>query len=170
MFNCTEMPFLCLTRFNIAGSEVEGAGWFFLMLGVAFGLQVSANFIWLKNMQYSREILQLKPESPERQPLVWLSVAWTALSNVVWIMNVIFVMGDNLWMFLVIILGNSAGIYWASVKQNADQDNTIQNIILELNKKRSKLKTCILSLTEQKSSPNEEVNLLNFLSNEQKNL
>ena len=132
MFNCTETPFVCISRIEIVGSTFEGSGRFFVMLLVAFGLQVVANFIWLKNSQYSREILQLKPGDSKRTKLIWLSVLWTAVSTVVWIIRVIFVMGNNIWMFISILLGNVVGTYFASVKQAADVDNTLDVIVQEL--------------------------------------
>ena len=135
MFNCTDMPFVCISRIQIVGTEIEGTGWFIIMLLVAFGLQVSANFIWLKNSQYSREILQLKPGDSKRATLVCLSVGWTTLSTIVWIARVIFVMGNNLWMFFVILLGNVIGTYSASTQQAADNDNTLDVIIEEFEKK-----------------------------------
>ena len=129
MFNCTETPFLCISYIEIVGSTFEGSGWFFVMLLVAFGLQVAANFIWLKNSQYSREILQLKQDDPRRTKLIGFSVLWTAVSTIVWIIRVIFVMGNNLWMFISILLGNIIGTYFASTKQAADEDNTLDVII-----------------------------------------
>jgi len=130
MLNCTDTPFICISRIHIVGTEIEGTGWFIVMLLVAFGLQVAANFIWLKNSQYSRELLQLKRGDKKRATLVCLSVGWTALSTIVWIARVIFVMGSNLWMFLVILGGNVIGTYLASTQQAADDDNTL-NIITE---------------------------------------
>lgn len=134
MFNCTETPFVCISRIEIVGSTFEGLGWFFVMLLVAFGLQVADNFLWLKNSQYSREILQLKPGDSKRTKLIGLSVLWTAVSTIVWIIRVIFVMGNNLWMFISILFGNIAGTYFASVKQAADEDNTLDVIIQEFEK------------------------------------
>jgi hypothetical protein len=128
MFNCTEIPFMCLSRIEIVGSLFDGSGWFFVMLLVAFGLQ---------NSQYSREILQLKIEDPKRKKLIGFSVLWTAIETVVWIISVIFLMGNNLWMFISILLGNVAGTYWSSIQQPADEENTLDIIIQEC-KNRSK--------------------------------
>lgn len=135
MFNCTNTPFVCVSYIQILGTEFDGTGWFIIMLLVAFGLQVAANFIWLKNSQYSREILQLKPGNSKRETLVCLSVSWTALSTIVWIARVIFVMGNNLWIFMVILIGNVIGTYSASTQQDADEDNTLDVIIKEFEKK-----------------------------------
>jgi len=151
MFNCTETPFVCISRIEIVGSKFEGLSWFFVMLLVAFGLQVADNFLWLKNSQYSREILQLKPGDSKRTKLIGLSVLWTAVSTIVWIIRVIFVMGNNLWMFSSILLGNIAGTYFASVKQAADEDNTLDVIIQEFEKESGRayrLRDLMLKLPE----------------------
>ena len=153
MFNCTETPFVCISRIEIVGSTFEGLGWFFVMLLVAFGLQVADNFLWLKNSQYSREILQLKPGDSKRTKLIGLSVLWTAVSTIVWIIRVIFVMGNNLWMFISILFGNIAGTYFASVKQAADEDNTLDVIIQEFEKesvRAYRLRDLLLQLSTTK--------------------
>ena len=162
MFNCTETPFVCISHIEIVGSTFEGLGWFFVMLLVAFGLQVAANFIWLKNSQYSREILQLKPGDSKRTKLIGLSVLWTAVSTIVWIIRVIFVMGNNLWMFISILLGNIAGTYWSSIQQAADEDNTIDVIIQAFEQENDsayKLRDLMLKLPEAApvSTPNKEI-------------
>lgn len=177
MFNCTETPFVCISRIEIVGSTFEGLGWFFGMLLVAFGLQVAANFIWLKNSQYSREILQLKPgdskrcidiilckidTDSQRTKLIRLSVLWTAISTIVWIIRVIFVMGNNLWMFISILLGNITGTYWSSIQQAADEDNTLDVIIQAFeqeNVSAYKLRDLMLKLPEAApaSTPNKEI-------------
>jgi hypothetical protein len=153
MFNCTETPFVCISRIEIVGSTFEGLGWFFVMLLVAFGLQVADNFLWLKNSQYSREILQLKPGDSKRTKLIGLSVLWTAVSTIVWIIRVIFVMGNNLWMFISILLGNIAGTYFASIQQAADEDNTLDVIIQEFEKesvRAYRLRDILLQLPKTK--------------------
>jgi len=153
MFNCTETPFVCISHIEIVGSTFEGLGWFFVMLLVAFGLQVADNFLWLKNSQYSREILQLKPGDSKRTKLIGLSVLWTAVSTIVWIIRVIFVMGNNLWMFISILFGNIAGTYFASVKQAADEDNTLDVIIQEFEKesvRAYRLRDLLLQLSTTK--------------------
>lgn len=144
---------MCISRIEIVGSTFEGLGWFFVMLLVAFGLQVADNFLWLKNSQYSREILQLKPGDSKRTKLIGLSVLWTAVSTIVWIIRVIFVMGNNLWMFISILFGNIAGTYFASVKQAADEDNTLDVIIQEFEKesvRAYRLRDLLLQLSTTK--------------------
>tara|TARA_B110000879_G_C11160856_1_gene509018 strand:+ start:1527 stop:2024 length:498 start_codon:yes stop_codon:yes gene_type:complete len=131
MFNCTENSFTCASRINIIGIDFVGTGWFLTMLVIAFGLQISANFIWLKNSQLSREILQLNSNDTKRTPLICANVAWTALSTLVWIARIVFVIGNNIWMFIVILLGNVIGTYYASQSQSADEDTTMETILKE---------------------------------------
>lgn len=130
--SCT--PFVCVSRVEILGMEIEGEGWFVMILVLAFTLQVVSNFIRLKNTQYSREILQLTVKDNKRTPLVHYFVGWTALSTIVWIIRVIFIMGNNLWIYLVILFGNVVGVYLASTCQSADVDNTIDVLVREFDK------------------------------------
>lgn len=146
MFNCTETPFICVSRVQIIGLELEGPSWFVAMLLVAFCLQVGANFLWLKNSQISREILQIKNDNPKRVPLVYASVGWTALSTVVWIARIIFVIGNNLWIFLIILLGNCIGTYFASSAQCADEDTTLDVLLNEFQSPSAKAKKLALLL------------------------
>ena len=141
--------FVCVSRVEILGMEIEGEGWFVMILLLAFSLQVAANFIRLKNTQYSREILQLTAKDNKRTPLIHHFVGWTALSTTVWIIRVIFIMGNNLWIYLVILLGNVVGVYLASTRQAADVDNTIDMIVREFDKQSSdayRLRKAIFSL------------------------
>ena len=145
--SCT--PFVCVSRVEILGMEIEGEGWFVMILVLAFSLQVAANFIRLKNTQYSREILQLTAKDNKRTPLVHHFVWWTALSTTVWIIRVIFIMGNNLWIYLVILLGNVVGVYLASTRQAADVDNTLDMLVREFDKQSSdayRLRKAIVSL------------------------
>ena len=130
--NCTETPFFCYSQIDIVGINLHGTMWFVAMLVFAFVLQISANFIWLKNSQISREILQYKSGTPGRGPLIWKSIGWTALSTVIGIFRVIFIIGNNLWLYIVILLGNVIGTAAASYVQSEDEDNTLDILISNL--------------------------------------
>ena len=78
MINCTATPFICVSQIQIIGIDIQGEDKFVGMLILAFALQISANFIWLKNSQISREILQYKSGDPGRGPLIYKSMGWTA--------------------------------------------------------------------------------------------
>lgn len=155
MVNCTESPFICVSQFHIIGIQIDGEGWFVVMLILAFILTFAANFIWLKNSQISREILQYKIGAPGRRPLICKSVVWTALSTIVWIFRVIFIIGNNLWIYIVILLGNVIGTATAAHYQIKDEENTFKILINEISndtKKQNTLKKILgLSLQRRES-------------------
>lgn len=130
--NCTDTPFLCYSHIQIIGIDLSGVPWFVGMLVLAFVLQISANFIWLKNSQISRELLQYKSGDPGRSPLICKSVGWTALSTSIGILRVIFIIGNNFWLYLIILLGDVVGTAAASYVQSGDEDNTLDIIINNL--------------------------------------
>jgi hypothetical protein len=107
-------------QISIAGYDLEGYQWFFSMIVVAFWLQIISNFIWLKNSQLSREILRGPPGSDTRQKLVRWSSFWVGISTIVWILRIVLVIGNNIWIFIVILLGNVTGNHWALTVQEAD--------------------------------------------------
>ena len=132
MINCTATPFICVSQIQIIGIDIQGEDKFVGMLILAFALQISANFIWLKNSQISREILQYKSGDPGRGPLICKSVGWTALSTLVWIFRIMFIIGNNLWLYIVILIGNVIGTGAASCVQSEDEDNTLETIVNHL--------------------------------------
>ena len=115
-----ENSFTCMHQISIAGYDLEGYQWFFSMIVVAFWLQIISNFIWLKNSQLSREILRDPPGSDTRNNLVRWSSFWVGISTMVWILRIVLVIGNNIWIFIVILLGNVTGNHWALTVQEAD--------------------------------------------------
>ena len=115
-----ENSFTCMRQISIAGYDLEGYQWFFSMVVVAFLLQIISNFIWLKNSQLSREILRDPPGSETRKKLVRWSSFWVGISTMVWILRIVLVIGNNIWIFIVILLGNVTGNHWALTVQDAD--------------------------------------------------
>lgn len=149
--------FLCYSEVYFAGVMYEGIGWFFSMLVVAFWLQIIANFLWLKNTQLSREILQAPLNSSKRKALIGWSVFWTGISTLVWILRIVLIIGNNVWIFITILLGNITGTFWASSVQvedaslflsllNSKQGDDILKILKERldNLKIKKKKTLVL--------------------------
>jgi hypothetical protein len=113
-----ESPFICGEAIQILGLQLEGSGWFISMLLIALVLQVAANFVWLKNSQVTRELMQLKKDKRER--LIGPSIIWTAVSTVIYIARVVLIGGNNLWIYLVVLAGNVIGVYWSQQEQDAD--------------------------------------------------
>jgi len=165
MINCTETPFLCYSQIDIVGINLHGTMWFVAMMVFAFILQISANFIWLRNSQISREILQYKSGTSGRGPLIWKSIGWTALSTIIGIFRVIFIIGNNLWLYIVILLGNVIGTAAASYVQSEDEDNTLDVLISNLedenlSHKRTRLRNLIIRPISEHSPDMVKKNLL----------
>ena len=97
--------FLCADKINILGEDIDGVGWFILMLLIALGLQVLANKIYIEDSQVTRVMLQVDPDkrgSPfDVNSYMFKTLAWTFASTLVWIARIILVMGNNLYIFLV---------------------------------------------------------------------
>jgi hypothetical protein len=112
--------------------ELQGMSWFVGMLLIAFGLQIAANFIWLQVSQFSRVLLQYKKTDVRRGELICKTVGWTALGTTIGILRVIFIIGNNLWLYIVILAGDVVGTAAASYVQSKDEDNTLDVIIKHL--------------------------------------
>ncbi len=151
--NCTETPFTCYSQIHIVGIELQGIPWFVGMSLLAFALQIAANFIWLQVSQVSRVLLQYKKTDVRRGKLICKSVGWTALGTTIGILRVIFIIGNNLWLYIVILAGDIVGTAAASYVQSQDEDNTLDVIIKHLEDPRctdKKKKIIQLLMTHEK--------------------
>lgn len=131
--------FTCAQEIHILSYEIEGWGWFLVMLMIAFGLQWAANYVWIQNSQVTRELLQL--DINKRGSLftgkIAESMQWTLISTLVWIARIILVMGSNLWIFLVVLIGNLWGVYWTQMRQKPDHQYLADDILLMLKRLNS---------------------------------
>jgi hypothetical protein len=131
-----ENSFLCYTSFSILGQEIKGVGLFFSMIFVGFWLQIASNFVGLWRNQLTRETLKENKESDARHKFIIKSVFWMFISTVLWILRVVLIIGNNVWIFGTILIGNVLGHLWALTVQHADVKtghteasvNTIKNI------------------------------------------
>lgn len=138
-----ESTFTCGEKIEILGMELEGTGWFVSMLVIALVLQVAANFVWLKNSQITRELMQLKKDKRER--LIGPSMIWTAISTTIYIARVVLIGGNNLWIYLVVLAGNVIGVFWSQQEQEADHHLLADDI----NNMLSRLHNCKCSSDER---------------------
>lgn len=125
-------PFTCAEQIDILGWTLDGVGWFLLMLTIAFILQIAANFVWLKNSQVSRELMKLKIE--ERGDYYVESLIWTGISTIISITRIVLIGGNNLYVFITILIGNLVGTYWAQSRQHADKYCISKDILQMLGK------------------------------------
>ncbi len=126
-----ENPFLCGEYIDFLGYRLEGTGWFLLMLVVAFALQVAANFVWVRSSQVTRELMRLKKEN--RKNLIFPSLLWTGISTFIYICRVVLIGGNNLYIYLIILVGNVSGTYWAQRQQEADKNNISSELLGMIN-------------------------------------
>lgn len=117
-----ESQFTCASQVSFAGYDLVGVHWFLFMVVLAFALQTSANFIWLRSSQLTREILQRKPHTTDRNNRVRWRIFWELMGTLNWILRITLIIGSNLYIFVVILIGNITGIAWALEQQN--EDNT----------------------------------------------
>jgi len=145
----TFQTFICASEFEIVGIQFHGHAWFFTMMAVAFLLQIAANFISLKNSQLAREILQMDIGSQPRKKLVALSLWWTGLSTLVWIARIMLIIGNNLWIYLTVLVGNVVGTYWASTIQKPDKHSHIGDLEAMLLSKNPKVLVILKQLSKR---------------------
>jgi hypothetical protein len=133
-----EDSFTCASQINILSYEIDGVGWFIFMLAIAFCLQWAANYIWVQNSQVTRELLQ-KPKEQRGDMFSGLmaqSMLWTLISTLVWIARIVLVMGSNIYIFIVVLLGNLIGVYFTQKNQKPDHHYLADDILLMLQRLR----------------------------------
>lgn len=157
MTTCTTV-FTCASEFEIVGVKFEGHAWFCTMVMAAFWLQIAANFIWLQNSQLAREIMQLDIGSKPRRKLVLLSLLWTAFSTVVWIARIMLIIGNNLWIYATVLLGNVVGTYWASTTQKPDKHSLVGDLEALLLSRNPKVNAVLRQLSERMRGLTKAVN------------
>lgn len=148
MTNCSTV-FTCASEFEIIGIHINGHGWFFGLIMIAFWLQILTNFIWLKNSQLSREIMQLDIGNCERKRLIWISLLWTAGGTIVWIARIMLIIGNNLWIYLTVLIGNVVGTYWASTTQKPDKHSLIGDMEALLQSENPKVNLILKGVHER---------------------
>ena len=115
-----ENSFLCYDSFSIVGEEIKGEGWFFFMIFIGIWLQIASNFIHLHRNQLTRETLKERRYSSTRKNYILQSVLWSFISTLLWILRVVLIIGNNIWIFIAILIGNVIGHYWALTVQQGD--------------------------------------------------
>lgn len=152
--------FVCAEKIEILSYEIEGTGWFIVMLIIAFGLQWLANFIWIQSSQVTREMLQKTKEERGSfcSGLIGQALLWTLVSTVVWIARIVLVMGSNVYIFIVVLLGNLTGVYFTQINQKPDHQYLADDILLMLRRLtaescnteiKNKIKEALLNLKNE---------------------
>ena len=137
-----EDTFTCASEIHILSYEIEGEGWFVFMLTIALLLQVAANYVWIQNSQITRELLQMdiNKRGTWYSGKLGHSMWWTLISTLIWIARIILVMGSNLYIFIIVLIGNLVGVYSTQMNQKPDHQYLADDILLML--KRFKSQKC----------------------------
>jgi len=114
--------FTCYDSIRILSYDIEGGGWFLCMVIIAGVLQFASNWVWIQNSQVTREILQMKEKDRGSFCTGKLSrsMIWTLTSTLIWIARIILVMGSNIFIFIIVLIGNLAGVYYTQSTQKRD--------------------------------------------------
>ena len=145
-----EDTFTCGSEIHILSYVIPGEGWFIFMLFIAFALQVAANFVWIQSSQATRELLQ-KSINQRGSPFDFNSplgknVLWTIVSTIIWIMRIILVMGSNIYIFIIVLLGNVIGVIWTTSRQKRDHINYLADDIFLMVQRKN---TCDIKTREK---------------------
>jgi len=136
-----EDSFTCASEIHILSYIISGEGWFIVMLMLALALQVAANFIWIQSSQATRELLQ-KPIDERGSPfnfstLAGVNVMWTIISTLVWIVRITLVMGSNIYIFIVVLIGNVIGVIWTNSRQKRDHIDYLADDIFTMIRRKN---------------------------------
>ena len=94
---------------------------FWLLVVVAFGIQIGRNQVWIWSSQANREALNTKIGSKDRRTLVLRLLFYTLLSFILYIINFLLIVGGNVYFMLALLAGNLVGTWWGMRKQTPDK-------------------------------------------------
>ena len=131
----------CTTTFKILDIRLENQpGWFWFSVFLAFILQFIANILWLKNTQLARELLHTDQKKEckcrcfkfkYRNLLsAHMKESWlfNGLSSLVFITRILLLVGNNLYIFLGITLGNIAGVWYTQAVEAKDDSHMADDL------------------------------------------
>jgi len=138
---------LLSTDVHILGYDCS-ADWVFpVVLVCTFLLKLFQNRIWARMGQAQRLALQF--EQRERAPYVWSLVRLEAVSTTLGIISIVLILGTNVWVLLVILIGNLSGVYRTYSNMKKDAHSTAHDLVDMLEAAPNKQKTKFLALLKQ---------------------
>jgi uncharacterized membrane protein len=124
------------------------ADWVFpVVLVCTFLLKLIQNRIWAWTGQAQRVALQ--HDQRERGPYVWSLVYLEAMSTALGIVSIVLILGTNVWVLLVILLGNMVGVYQTYSNMKKDAHSTAHDLVDMLEAAPNKQKNKFLVLLKQ---------------------
>lgn len=124
-------PFVCFERVRFFSWELPpDFGYIFILLVVTFGLQWLANIVWTANAQNTRNLFQepIDKRGTIFTGLLGRSMAYTFLATLLWILRITLILESNLWIYIMVLLGNMVGVYWTESRTKADHQNTADSL------------------------------------------
>lgn len=108
---------------HIAGYECH-SGWLYAgVCIIAILIQIGQNFIYTKASQATREALH-EPQGDERTPYIVRLLWYTFLNMMLYIFNILLILGGNLGILVCVLIGNMAGKYLSLRQEKADKERT----------------------------------------------
>ena len=119
----------------VAGYKCTSIELYFIILGVAVLLQVGRNFIWTKTSQATREALHEPVEGDgcfgaccscgsSRMKYIRKLLFYTLLSMIMYIVNILLILGANLGILSAVLVGNLIGTWLSVSMQKQDKSRT----------------------------------------------
>lgn len=108
---------------HIAGYDCH-SGWLYAgVCIIAVLVQIGQNFIYTKASQATREALH-EPQGDERTPYIVRLLWYTFLNMMLYIFNILLILGGNLGILVCVLIGNLAGTYLSLREEKADKART----------------------------------------------
>jgi len=124
-YTCVKYIFVLSNKIDV---EIYQFG---LMLLGTIVLQWFSNYVWTQESQTSRELLQ-KPLT-ERGGccggLLRKAMLWTLVSTLIWIAKIVLIMGNNVWVYGAILVGNLFGTWVTQSNQVPDHHYLADDIV-----------------------------------------
>lgn len=119
----------------VAGYKCTSIALYFTILGLAVVLQIGRNFIWTKTSQATREALHEPVEgegvfgacfscSGKRMAYIRKLLLYTLVSMILYIINILLILGANLGILSAVLVGNLMGTWLSVSLQKQDRART----------------------------------------------
>jgi len=108
---------------HIAGYECTNVWLYILVCFTAIAIQIGQNFIYTKASQATREALH-EPQGKERAPYIVRLLWYTFIQMMLYIANILLILGGNLGILGCVLIGTLLGTYLSMKEEKADKART----------------------------------------------
>lgn len=108
---------------HIAGYECTAEWLYIIVCIIAIVLQIARNIVWTKASQATREALH-EPQGEERTPFIARLLWYTFIQMMLYIVNILLILGGNLGILGCVLIGNLLGTYLSMKREKADKART----------------------------------------------